>query len=136
MLVQHLYPSMERTMTRRRLGSIGLALLGLAWVPHTGYAADDPSEPPVPKGTVAVGQQSTEFIVRFDKPVNHTLSSLSIIHDGKVIGVLNSRLDAAPNVLFARIRTPPAGRYVLHWTFCPEGTADKFDGEVPFTIEQ
>jgi hypothetical protein len=127
---------MERTMmVMRHLGSIGLTLLGLACLPPAGHAADTLSEPAVARGIVAVGPQSTELIVRFDKPVNHALSSLAIIHDGKVIEVLNSRLDSAPNVLFARIRTPRAGRYVLRWTFCPAGTTVRFNGEIPFTIE-
>lgn len=119
----------------RHLGSIGLTLLGLAYPPLAGHAADNLSEPAVSKGTVAVGRQSTELIVRFDKPVNHAFSSLAIIRDGKVIEVLNSRLNSAPNVLFARIQTPRAGRYILRWTFCPAGTSDRFHGEVPFTVE-
>lgn len=124
-------------MTMRHLRSIGLALLGLAWFQSVAYAADDMSTPPpLPKVMVVVGLQGTELVVRFDRPVNHTLSSLSIVRDGKVIEVLNSRLDSAPTVLFARIRTPPAGRYTLRWTFCPEGTSDRFNGELPFTVDQ
>ena len=120
----------------RQFGSIGLAILGLICLPPAGRADDGSSEPPAPKTTVVVGPQSTEFIVRFDRPVNHTLSSLAIMRDGKVIQVLNSRLESAPNVLFARIPTPSAGLYVLRWMFCPEGTNDRFNGEISFKVDR
>jgi hypothetical protein len=83
-----------------------------------------------------VGQQSIDFFVRFDAPVNHTLSSFAVIHGSKVVAVLHPRLDAAPNVLFARISTLAAGDYVLRWTVCPAGTDDRHYGEFAFTVGQ
>jgi hypothetical protein len=47
--------------------------------------------------------------VRFDRPVDHIHSTLDILRDGKLVERLQPRLKSAPEVLFARAPTLPAG---------------------------
>jgi methionine-rich copper-binding protein CopC len=89
---------------------------------------------PIQMESVAIGELGTELLVRFDRPISHDQSSLSLVRDGKVVATLHPRLQAAPNVLFVRIPTPTAGNYLVRWTVCPEGGNDRYDGEFPFTI--
>jgi hypothetical protein len=89
---------------------------------------------PIQTESVAIGELGTELFVRFDRPISHDQSSLSLIRDGKVVVTLHPRLQAAPNVLFVRIPTPTAGNYLVRWTVCPESGSDRFDGEFPFAI--
>ncbi|MFN4017026.1 MAG: hypothetical protein ACK4JB_16940 [Reyranella sp.] len=84
-----------------------------------------------PSANAVIGRRSSGFYVRFNRPVDHEDSRLSIKQNGKVIEVLHPRLESAPEVLFARAPTLPPGRYSLHWIV---GGSPQFDGEIPFTV--
>lgn len=84
-----------------------------------------------PRANAVIGRRSSAFYVRFNRPVDHEASRLSIKQNGKIIEVLHARLDSAPEVLFARAPTLPPGRYSLHWIV---GGSPQFDGEIPFTV--
>src|SRR5262245_44326161 len=84
--------------------------------------------------SVTIGERSTELLIRFDRPISHGQSWISLIREGKVVATIYPRLEAAPNVLFARIQTPGPGNYIVRWTVCPEGHNDRYDGEFPLTI--
>ena len=100
---------------------------------HAQTAAKQPTGP-VRMESVTINEHATELLVRFDRPISHSLSSLSLVRDGKIVETARPRLEAAPNVLFARIPTPAAGHYTVRWTVCPEGTNDRYDGEFAFTV--
>jgi hypothetical protein len=85
--------------------------------------------------TVTIGEHSIELVVRFDRPISHQRSWLFLVRDGKVVETIYPRLEAAPNVLFARIQTPPAGNYIVRWTVCPEGSNDRYIGEFSLTVD-
>lgn len=84
-----------------------------------------------PKANAVIGQRSSAFYVRFNRPVDHEDSRLAIKRDGGIIEVLHPRLESAPEVLFARAPTLQPGRYSLHWLV---GGSPQFDGEIPFTV--
>jgi hypothetical protein len=84
--------------------------------------------------SVTVGERGTDLLLRFNRPISHVRSWLSVIHDGRVVETIHFRLQSAPNVLFARIRTPAPGDYVVRWSVCPEGSDDRYEGEFPFTV--
>jgi hypothetical protein len=86
--------------------------------------------------SVTIGERSTELLLRFDRPINHVTSFLSLVRDGRIIETVHFRLESAPNVLFARIQTPAPGNYIVRWTVCPAGSNDRYDGELPFTVGQ
>jgi len=89
---------------------------------------------PIRMESVTIVELGTELLVRFDRPISHDQSSLSLSRDGKVVATLHPRLQSAPNVLFVRIPTPSAGSYLVRWTVCPEGGNDRYDGEFAFTV--
>ena len=120
---------------------IGSSLRVVALVVFCALSLQSHAQTTMPKSTkpirmesVTIGERGTELIVRFDRPVSHEQSWLSLVRDGKVVATLHPRLQAAPNVLFARIQTPTTGNYVVRWTVCPEGTNDRYDGEFSFTV--
>src|SRR5262249_33552806 len=84
--------------------------------------------------SVVVGDHGTEVHLRFNRPVSHTQSWLTLLHGGQTVETIHFRLESAPTVLFARIRTPAPGDYVVRWSVCPEGSEDRYEGEVPFTV--
>ncbi|HQS18049.1 hypothetical protein [Reyranella sp.] len=84
-----------------------------------------------PKANAVVGQRSSGFYVRFDRPVDHQDSRLAIKQAGRIVEVLHPRLESMPDVLFARAPALPPGRYSLHWIV---GGNPQFDGEIPFTV--
>jgi hypothetical protein len=84
--------------------------------------------------SVAIGDRGTEFLLRFNRPISHTRSQLTLFRDGRIVETIHFRLESAPNVLFARIRTPAPGDYVIRWSVCPEGSEDRYDGEIPLTV--
>jgi len=86
--------------------------------------------------SVTIGDQGTELLLRFNRPISHERSWLWVIHDGRVVATIHFRLESEPNVLFARIRTPSPGAYVARWSTCPEGSNDRYEGEFPFTVSQ
>jgi hypothetical protein len=92
------------------------------------------STKPIRTESVTIGELGTELLVRFDRPISHGQSWLSLVRDSKVLATLHPRLEAAPNVLYVRIPTPAAGHYVVRWTVCPEGGNDRYDGEFPFIV--
>ena len=84
--------------------------------------------------SVTIGERGTELLLRFDRPISHVRSSISLVHNGQIVETIYFRLESAPNVLFARIQTPAPGRYIARWMVCPEGSEDGYEGEFPFTI--
>lgn len=113
--------------TRRQL-FLAIGVLGFG---RTANGQDTRVLDSAPKANAVIGRRSSGFYVRFDRPVDHEDSRLSIKQDGKVIEVLHPRLESAPEVLFARAPTLPPGRYSLHWIV---GGTPQFDGEIPFTV--
>ena len=120
-------------MTARYLRIISVGVLCLLGLPAHAQTKRDAATS-IGLQSVTVGERSTELLLRFDRPINHAASWLSLIRDGRVIESVHFRLETAPNVLFARIRTPEPGHYIVRWTVCPEGSDDRYDGELPFTV--
>jgi hypothetical protein len=118
----------------RSLRVIAPVLICLVSLQSQAQTAGKQSMGPVRMESVAINEHATELLVRFDRPISHSLSSLTLVHDGKTVATAHPRLEAAPNVLFARIPTPAAGNYIVRWTVCPEGNNDRYDGEFSFTV--
>jgi len=72
------------------------------------------------------------FTIRFDGPVNHASSRLTLVTP-RGSRSLHARLDSEPNTLFTNVGALPPGSYELRWE------AKALDGEVtkgiiPFTV--
>ncbi len=121
-------------MVVRSLRVIALVLLCSVSLQSHAQTAGKQSTGPVRLESVTINERGTELLVRFDRPISHTLSSLALVRDGKIVATPHPRLEAAPNALFSRIPTPATGNYTVRWTVCPEGTNDRYDGEFSFTV--
>ena len=78
----------------------------------------------------------TEFSVHFDQPVDHIHSCLIVGRNGKMVELLNPRLEAQPDVLFARMPTLTPGDYKLYWTFPGKDGTTIVKGGIPFTVKE
>jgi methionine-rich copper-binding protein CopC len=67
--------------------------------------------------------RSTSFSIRFDGPIDHAASRLTLVTPHGVRS-LRARLNSEPNTLFTAVGTLPAGNYELRWE------ARAMDGEV------
>ena len=123
-------------MTSRRFAAIGLAFLAFSHLSPGAKAQNLPLMEPVPTASAVIDDRSSEFFVRFDRPIDHVHSFLAIIRKGKVVETLRPRLAAEPNVLYARTSTPRPGDYTLHWILRCRGSTDIYQGEIPFTVNR
>ena len=114
-----------------------LVLIGLfATVFSASAAAQDVSVlDSAPKAKAVIGEPSSEFFVRFDRPIDHIHSRLSIWRDGRLVEHLQPRLESSPDVLFARAPTLPPGEYMLRWTVRTMDGVKVIQGDIPFTIK-
>jgi methionine-rich copper-binding protein CopC len=88
-----------------------------------------------PKAQAVIGEPSSSFFVRFDRPIDHIHSNLSIWRDGRLVELLQPRLQSSPHVLFARAPTLPPGEYFLRWTVRTMEGTQVTQGDIPFTIK-
>jgi methionine-rich copper-binding protein CopC len=88
-----------------------------------------------PAASAVIQGRSSEFFVRFDRPVDHVHSTLDITRDGTLVERLTPRLDSAPEVLFARAPTLPEGSYKLHWAVRTLAGKEVVQGDIPFSVK-
>jgi methionine-rich copper-binding protein CopC len=114
-----------------------LALLGLFSMAFSVSAAaqDLRVMDSAPKAEAVIGEPSSSFFVRFDRPIDHIHSRLSIWRDGQVVEHLQPRLQSSPEVLFARAPTLSPGQYMLRWSVRTMEGAKVTEGDIPFTIK-
>jgi methionine-rich copper-binding protein CopC len=117
---------------RTRPISLGLALLialPCAVSAHPAHMMETS-----PNAESFVDGRNEQYIVRFDGPVDHRASSLSILHGGHVVRTLHPLLNAAPEVLFASGPRLPAGDYALAWSVKSVPDGEPAQGSVHFTV--
>ena len=129
--------SKERPLSTisRRLFIAGLSSLGLLAFASSASAQDVRVMDSAPKASAMIEGRSSEFFVRFDRPVDHIHSQLAITRNGQVVEKLVPRLESAPEVLFARAPTLPAGDYNLNWRVKTMTGVDVTQGNIPFTVK-
>jgi methionine-rich copper-binding protein CopC len=87
-----------------------------------------------PSGAAVMTQGATEFFVRFDGPVDHARSMLTVLRDGRVVQALHPRLNSQPSVLYSGVRRLPPGDYVLHWVAASAREQDVSEGDIAFAV--
>jgi methionine-rich copper-binding protein CopC len=122
-------------MTSRRSVIVALSI-GMLGVPAPAWADDEVHVmESMPAASAVIAGRSSAFFVRFDRPIDHVRSTLDITRDGKQVERLQPRLDSAPEVLFARAPTLPAGDYKLHWLVRTIAGVEVRQGDIPFTVK-
>jgi methionine-rich copper-binding protein CopC len=126
-------------MMSRRLAVVGLSSafssFGMLGAAAPAWAQDVRVMESAPAASAVIARRSSEFFVRFDRPVDHVRSTLDIMSDGKLVERLKPRLESAPTVLFARAPTLPAGNYKLHWSVRTMSGVEAIEGDIPFTVK-
>ena len=122
-------------MMSRRLAILALSSMGMLDALAPAWAEEVRVMELTPAARAVIGGPSSEFLVRFDRPVDHVHSTLDIMRDGKLVERLQPRLKSAPEVLFARAPTLPAGDYTLHWSVRTLAGVDLMQGDIPFTVK-
>lgn len=123
-------------MISRRFGVLVLSVMGLACVSSGARAQAVRVVDSTPAASAVIDGQSSEFFVRFDRPIDHIHSLLAVTQGGKLVERLTPRLETAPEVLFARAPTLAPGDYSLHWAVRTMTGADVIQGDIPFTVKQ
>jgi len=116
----------------RRLALIGLFAMAF-FAPAS--AQDVQVMDSAPKAQAVIGEPSSSFFVRFDRPIDHIHSNLSIWRDSQLVERLQPRLQTEPNVLFARAPTLAPGEYLLRWTVRTMEGVKVIQGDIPFTVK-
>lgn len=116
----------------RRGVLVGLLAMML---PAAAWAQDVKVMDSAPKAQAVIGEPSSSFFVRFDRPIDHIHSSLSIWRGSQLVEDLQPRFQTEPNVLFARAPTLPPGDYRLRWTVRTLEGVQVTQGDIPFTIK-
>jgi len=116
----------------RRLALVGLFVLAFS---ASASAQDVQVMDSAPKAQAVIGEPGSSFFVRFDRPIDHVHSNLSIWRDGQRVEQLQPRLQSSPDVLFARAPTLPPGEYLLRWTVRTLEGVKVIQGDIPFTIK-
>ena len=123
----------------RRLAVVGLSSafssFGMLGAAAPAWAEDLRVMESAPAASAVIARRSSEFFVRFDRPVDHVRSTLDIMSDGKLVERLKPRLESAPAVLFARAPTLPPGNYKLHWSVRTMSGVEAIEGDIPFTVK-
>ena len=114
-----------------------LVLIGLFAIVFSASAAaqDVQVMASAPKAQAVIGEPGSSFFVRFDRPIDHIHSNLSIWRDGRRVEQLQPRLQSSPDVLFARAPTLPPGEYLLRWTVRTMDGVKVIQGDIPFTVK-
>ena|SRR5882672_4239388 len=124
----------SRTAARRLVLVCLLAMLAAGfWKPAT--AQDVSVLDSAPKAKAVIGEPSSSFFVRFDRPIDHIHSGLSIWRNGQLVEHLQPRLESSPDVLFARAPTLPPGEYMLRWAVRTMQDVKVIEGDIPFTVK-
>ena len=122
-------------MVLRRCVAVGLSLLGTLGIASGAFAQSVQVMDSAPKASAVIEGKSSEFYVRFDRPVDHIHSQLAITRNGQLVEKLVPRLESVPEVLFARAPTLPAGNYDLHWQVKTMTGVEVIQGNIPFTVK-
>jgi methionine-rich copper-binding protein CopC len=122
-------------MMSRRVAIVVLSSSGMLGTLAPAWAQEVHVMQSTPAARAVIAGRSSEFFVRFDRPIDHVHSTLAIVRDGKLVEQLHPRLESAPEVLFARAPTLPAGDYMLHWAVRAMTKVDLIQGDIPFTVK-
>lgn len=88
----------------------------------------------MPTDNAVLTNDSGEFYVRFDRPVDHIRSMMYIRQGDQIVRTLHPRFKTEPDVLFAIALPLPSGDYTfLYSVRTLEGT-EMLRGEVPFAV--
>ena len=124
-------------VARRLRRVLAVAMLAAALIRATPARADPPQmRESLPAAGSTIRGRHAEYVIRFDRPVDHAASRLEITQSGHVVQSLRFLLDSAPDVLFASGEAPAPGHYRLHWQATSSADRTVAAGDIPFSVAQ
>lgn len=134
------YPSIfvfgETDMIVRRLAILGRVSAALVAVQAEAWAQGMQVVETGPANGATIDVQSEGFYVRFDRPVDHVRSTLTLRRGAEIVQTLHPRLKAAPDVLFARAPALEPGDYTLSWTVNALDGKEVVQGQIAFSVKR
>jgi methionine-rich copper-binding protein CopC len=122
-------PHRHRPLSRC-LALLSGVILGSLAGPHPAFPMSMVEQ--VPAVTEITDGGALAFALRFDQPVNHYLSTLTLLTpDGT--SMLRVRLSAQPNTLYSAIGRLTPGSYELRW-HAHAANGEILVGMIPFTV--
>lgn len=121
-------------MIARRLLTAGALVASFTGAAGSAMAQVPKVMATMPADRAVVTNASGEFYVRFDRPVDHIRSLMTIQQDGVIVRTLHPRFKAQPDVLFAMALPLPPGNYTFHWSVRSLEGTEVLEGEVPFSV--
>jgi methionine-rich copper-binding protein CopC len=112
--------------------SVVLALVAATWWPGTAHAQPMSALDSFPVVNQVMDRSATSFAIRFDGPIDHARSRLTLVTP---LGVraLRARLNSRPNTLFSAVGALAPGNYQLQWeVMAMNGTISR--GSIPFSV--
>jgi methionine-rich copper-binding protein CopC len=88
----------------------------------------------MPANGAVISGVSSQYYVRFDRPIDHLQSFFVIKSQGSVVERLALRYETEPNVLFARAPTLAPGSYTMMWSLRAIDGNQVEEGEVAFSV--
>jgi methionine-rich copper-binding protein CopC len=88
---------------------------------------------PVAESVIVRGSNS-QYVVRFDKPIDHYAARMEIVQNGRVVERLQPLEDSAAETLFAEAPVLAPGQYELRWSATTGPAGETASGTVPFSV--
>jgi hypothetical protein len=115
---------------------LAIAILSAALNPVGGARADPLYvRDSVPAFEGFVQGRHVEYVVRFNRLIDHSSARIEIRQSGRVVQPFPAFLDSAPDVLFASGEAPVPGRYILRWQARSSIDGTISSGEIPFSVK-
>src|ERR1700712_911988 len=89
----------------------------------------------MPAAEAFIDGNAAQYSVRFDGPVDHRQSRLTILHKATVLESLPVLLASGPEVLFATAPRLAAGRYELRWSARSAPDGEVTAGSINFSVK-
>jgi methionine-rich copper-binding protein CopC len=124
-----------RTWPKRLIALSTICLLGSLLLIDQAQAAAMHLMESRPAAEAVMDGRQTKFFVRFDGPVDHAASVLTVLQDGRVVQVLHPRLNSQPNILYSGVRRLAPGGYTLHWMTHSMSDHEISEGDISFSVK-
>jgi methionine-rich copper-binding protein CopC len=123
-------PRLRSDRLKTLIVALTFAVASLSW--STCWARSMSAVESFPMVDQIMNGKATSFSVRFDGPIDHAASRLTLVtpHGSRS---LRARLDSEPNTLFTAVGALPPGSYELRWEArAMDGEVSK--GTIPFKV--
>src|SRR5258708_19821828 len=103
--------SSEAVMTAQILRAISVGVLCLLGLQSHAQSAKPDATTSIALQNVTIGERGTELLLRFDRPINHGRSWISLMRDARIADTIHFRLQPPPTAFCPKTPPPPPATY-------------------------